>query len=166
MLHAQSLSLNVAYGLMPAPEDYPRALEVLAEWPEARASRLRFLCDFGVALELGGAAAAALPAGAGHGGALGPGRVEVAREPAPGAHRAPEAAGSAEPGDRALFLAALSGADEAAACFALEGLLALDESGPAGSSGSRPCSMPRIRWCACARRRGCCGGGASKGASC
>ncbi|EPX55419.1 hypothetical protein D187_009030 [Cystobacter fuscus DSM 2262] len=132
VLHAQSLSLNVAYGLMPAPEDYPRALEVLAEWPEARALRLRYLCDFGVALEL---------------------RKELLRQLfqreratalrwALAAWKWPEnlplvrtvlreASGSAEPGDRALFLAALSGTDDAAACFALEGLLALDESGPA-----------------------------------
>ena len=52
VLRAQSRSLRVAYGLMPAPEGYPRALELLGEWPGARPLLLRHLCDFEVAPEL------------------------------------------------------------------------------------------------------------------
>ena len=131
VLRAQSRSLRVAYGLVPPPEGYPRALEVLGAWPGARAVLLRHLCDFDVAPEV---------------------RLELlqrlwrsdrttARRWALAALSWPdnlplvravlrEAAGSAHPEDRPLFLAVLSGTDEAARGFALEGLLALGETGP------------------------------------
>ncbi|MET0405280.1 MAG: HEAT repeat domain-containing protein [Cystobacter sp.] len=131
VLHAQSLSLQVAYGLMPAPEEYPRALDVIAGWPEARASRMRVLCDFGTAFEVRNDLLKQLF------------RLEraTALRWALAAWKWPdnlplvrtvlrEAAGSPESGDRPLFLLALAGEDEAAGCFALEGLLGLGESGP------------------------------------
>jgi hypothetical protein len=126
VLRAQSVSLQVDYGLVPAPEDYPRALMLLGQWPDARPLLLRGVCDFDLALEVRGALLERL---------LRRERTTALRW-ALTARDWPanlplvravlrDAAGSAQPGEEALFLAALAGEDAATQCFALEGLLAL-----------------------------------------
>ncbi|ATB33660.1 HEAT repeat domain-containing protein [Melittangium boletus] len=131
VVRAQSLSLSVSYGLIPPQEAYSRALALIEAWPEARPLRLRLLCDFKVASDIREALLRQLFRHE-RDTAL---RWTLAALPWPA--NAPlvrtvlrEAAGSAQPSDRPLFLAALEGKDEAAGCFALEGLIALDESGP------------------------------------
>ena len=134
VLRAQSVSLQVDYGLVPAPESAPRALDVVGQWPEARPLLVRLLCDLGLALEVRQALLERL---------LRRERATALRW-ARAAGKWPdnqplvrtvlrEAAAAPGPEDRALFLLALAGADEAAGCFALEGLLSLGESGPAWS---------------------------------
>ncbi|MBM7116400.1 HEAT repeat domain-containing protein [Archangium primigenium] len=127
VVRAQGVALNVPYGLVPPPEGYERALALLGEWPEARALRLRLLCDFAVALEIRDALARQLlrherPT------ALRWARAALAW-PANASlvHTVlREAAASPQPEDRPLFLAALEGPDAVAGCFALEGLLLLE----------------------------------------
>ncbi|NMO14317.1 hypothetical protein HPC49_29895 [Pyxidicoccus fallax] len=116
--------------ISPLPDEFPQAVSLLVEWREARPLLASLLCDFNLSEKVRRELLNAL---------FDHDRARVIRW-AHVASRYPDnaplvrfvllrAARQPEPGDRALFLAALRGPDDEARAFALAGLFALGETG-------------------------------------
>ena len=130
VVRAESLAWRVPCSILEHPVGFDAAVELLGEWSEARPLLFRLLCDFDLAEEVRRKLLAtlferdravtirwALVALAW------PDTLPLVRFLL---HRA---VWKPAPVDRPLFLAALRSTDDVAHCFAIEGLLALGESG-------------------------------------
>ncbi|MCP3143177.1 HEAT repeat domain-containing protein [Pyxidicoccus xibeiensis] len=130
IVRAESSAWTVPYGLVERQPAFARATVLLCEWPEARPFLYRYLCDFTLATEVRHELLDSL---FDHDRAV---AIRWALVAARYADNTPLvrfvlrlAAQRPEPGDRPLFLTGLRGTDDVSQCFALEGLLALGESG-------------------------------------
>jgi HEAT repeat protein len=160
IIRAQNVACRVPYALVKGPPEFPRAVELLGEWRDARALLYQLLCDFQVEPEVRTALV----------GSLFENDRAAASRWALTALRYPDnaepvhqvlclAANAPTPEDRPLFLMALRGTDDVAHCFALAGLLLLGESGAGwrdrlGALTHSPLPLVRLRAAACLVKQG------------